>query len=204
MGIAVVLLQDRSTEVVAEDEPAAVSIQNFVEIPIGDDSTETAVALEPDVTPELGAGAVDANDQELASATVVTPDISQIFHPPLELEPEYDRLKLTIKRGDTLDRLFRRRRAGCRDAPLRGQWRQRRHIRLQHRAGHRRRRAQGLLAGPGLRCRSRSRLLCTCAGEPDLPLVDMGRRPQWHPAQSRAAHHPAGAGMVLTDLVCRV
>jgi hypothetical protein len=79
MGIAVVLLQGRSTEVVAEDEPAAVSIQNFVEIPIGDDSTETAVALEPDVTPELGAGAVDANDQELASATVVTPDISKFF-----------------------------------------------------------------------------------------------------------------------------
>ncbi|MGY8796124.1 MAG: OapA family protein [Woeseiales bacterium] len=108
MGIAVVLLQGRSTEVVAEDEPATVSNQNFVEIPIGDDSTETAIALEPDVTPELGAGAVDANDQELASATLVTPNIPQLFHPPLELEPEYDRLKLTIKRGDTLDRLFRR------------------------------------------------------------------------------------------------
>ena len=30
------------------------------------------------------------------------------FHPPLSLAPEYDQLILTIKRGDTLDRLFRR------------------------------------------------------------------------------------------------
>jgi murein DD-endopeptidase MepM/ murein hydrolase activator NlpD len=31
-----------------------------------------------------------------------------VFHPPLSLAPEYDQLDLTIKRGDTLDRLFRR------------------------------------------------------------------------------------------------
>ena len=30
------------------------------------------------------------------------------FHPPLALPPEFDRLLLTVKRGDTLDRLFRR------------------------------------------------------------------------------------------------
>jgi murein DD-endopeptidase MepM/ murein hydrolase activator NlpD len=30
------------------------------------------------------------------------------FHPPLSLPPEYEKLHLTIKRGDTLDRLFRR------------------------------------------------------------------------------------------------
>jgi murein DD-endopeptidase MepM/ murein hydrolase activator NlpD len=30
------------------------------------------------------------------------------FHPPLALPPEYDQLQLTIKRGDTLDQLFRR------------------------------------------------------------------------------------------------
>jgi len=30
------------------------------------------------------------------------------FHPPLELPPEYDTLALTIRRGDTLDQLFRR------------------------------------------------------------------------------------------------
>ena len=30
------------------------------------------------------------------------------FHAPLELPPEFERLTLTIKRGDTLDRLFRR------------------------------------------------------------------------------------------------
>ena len=30
------------------------------------------------------------------------------FHPPLALPPEYARLELTVRRGDTLDRLFRR------------------------------------------------------------------------------------------------
>ncbi len=46
---------------------------------------------------------------DLASETV-TESIPQTvgFHPPLVLEPEYDRILLTVKRGDTLDRLFRR------------------------------------------------------------------------------------------------
>ena len=30
------------------------------------------------------------------------------FHPPLQLPPEYEQLSLTVKRGDTLDALFRR------------------------------------------------------------------------------------------------
>ena len=108
MGIAVVLLQGRSTDVVAANEPAAISIQNLVENPIRGDTTETILALEPEMTPELGAGAVEANDQDLASAPMATPYITQAFHPPLELEPEYDQLRLTIKQGDTLDGLFRR------------------------------------------------------------------------------------------------
>jgi murein DD-endopeptidase MepM/ murein hydrolase activator NlpD len=30
------------------------------------------------------------------------------FHPPMWLEPEFEKLQLTVKRGDTLDRLFRK------------------------------------------------------------------------------------------------
>jgi murein DD-endopeptidase MepM/ murein hydrolase activator NlpD len=44
---------------------------------------------------------------ELAAEDVVEPPFPG-FHPPLELPPEYDVLQLTIRRGDTLDRLFRK------------------------------------------------------------------------------------------------
>lgn len=37
-----------------------------------------------------------------------TPVENADFHPPLALPPEYDRIQLTVRRGDTLDRLFRR------------------------------------------------------------------------------------------------
>ncbi len=39
---------------------------------------------------------------------VIEPIPFPAFHPPLELPPEYDQLNLTIKRGDTLNALFRR------------------------------------------------------------------------------------------------
>jgi len=44
------------------------------------------------------------SDIEIERAPLPFPE----FHPPLNLAPEYDQLHLTIKRGDTLDRLFRR------------------------------------------------------------------------------------------------
>lgn len=34
-------------------------------------------------------------------------DMAPSFHPPMQLEPINERLRLTVKRGDTLDRLFR-------------------------------------------------------------------------------------------------
>ena len=46
----------------------------------------------------------DAVPEEALAETVAVPE----FHPPLALPPEYDKLQLTVKRGDTLDRLFRR------------------------------------------------------------------------------------------------
>jgi murein DD-endopeptidase MepM/ murein hydrolase activator NlpD len=44
---------------------------------------------------------------EVAAAIVADSDYPEL-HPPLALPPEYAKLTLTIKRGDTLDRLFRR------------------------------------------------------------------------------------------------
>jgi len=44
------------------------------------------------------------SDIEIETAPLPFPE----FHPPLNFAPEYDQLFLTIKRGDTLDRLFRR------------------------------------------------------------------------------------------------
>jgi murein DD-endopeptidase MepM/ murein hydrolase activator NlpD len=42
------------------------------------------------------------------AAVVIEPVPFPEFHPPLQLPPEYEQLTLTIKRGDTLDALFRR------------------------------------------------------------------------------------------------
>jgi murein DD-endopeptidase MepM/ murein hydrolase activator NlpD len=45
---------------------------------------------------------------EIEAAAVIEPVPFPEFHPPLQLPPEYEQLTLTIKRGDTLDALFRR------------------------------------------------------------------------------------------------
>ncbi len=44
------------------------------------------------------------SDIELESASAAVP----AFHPPMQLGPVYKQLQLTVKRGDTLDRLFRK------------------------------------------------------------------------------------------------
>ncbi len=52
--------------------------------------------------------AADADLQLTDAAVVIEPVPFPEFHPPLQLPPEYEQLTLTIKRGDTLDALFRR------------------------------------------------------------------------------------------------
>ena len=63
-------------------------------------AAETIPATSPD---EI----TDSDSIEIAEDELVEPP-SRGFHPPLALPPEYDRLTLTVRRGDTLDRLFRR------------------------------------------------------------------------------------------------
>jgi len=75
------------------------------------------------VQPEIGAAAAAALSPVVPAIETTNPSarasLSDIeidkapwpfpaFHPPLSLAPEYQQLHLTIKRGDTLDRLFRR------------------------------------------------------------------------------------------------
>jgi murein DD-endopeptidase MepM/ murein hydrolase activator NlpD len=74
---------------------------------------ETPTDIEPaaDTSPDTPVDAstaieVDAEDVIELAATVDSPDPE--FHPPLALPPEYPKVELTIRRGDTLDRLFRR------------------------------------------------------------------------------------------------
>jgi len=76
---------------------------------------EPAPELVPAAEVPLVAAAVDldgfatpADDSiELAPEDMAEP-LSAGFHPPLALPPEYDVLELTVNRGDTLDRLFRK------------------------------------------------------------------------------------------------
>lgn len=86
-----------------------------------DTPADDAFVAEEDVTLEAAPAAFDT-DIELAEDPVdpapvpedVLVQVIEVadefpdFHPPLALPPEFDRLQLTIKRGDTLDRLFRR------------------------------------------------------------------------------------------------
>ena len=73
--------------------------------------------------------------------------------------------------------------------------------RLPDQCGHRCRRADGHLAGPGLRCRAERLLLPPSPGKPDLPLVHLGCAPGGSAAADRSARYPAGAGLELADLV---
>jgi len=85
LGIALLLTlknaSGNSTTVVAEDS-AAVIAEADSELPVALVEEMPVAAIEPVPFPE--------------------------FHPPLQLPPEYQKLSLKIKRGDTLDALFRR------------------------------------------------------------------------------------------------
>ena len=73
----------------------------------GGTATVVAATLTPGVATIEGASSsarASLSDIEIDRA----PSPFPAFHPPLSLAPEYDQLHLTIKRGDTLDRLFRR------------------------------------------------------------------------------------------------
>jgi murein DD-endopeptidase MepM/ murein hydrolase activator NlpD len=93
VGIATyLLLADEPADAIAPDDPGAAAVVAEVAEPI------SASALTDTNSIEIG------EDILAAHAAPVAPE----FHPPLALPPEYSLLQLTVRRGDTLDRLFRR------------------------------------------------------------------------------------------------
>lgn len=113
-GIGLLLFQDNvagspSTPVaemvdeIAVEEPS-VAVDT-------DDILTSAYSTTETIAPSLEYQTVSLNidDGPPFPAATATLDEPTSFHPPLILpEPEYDRIALTISRGDTLDRLFRK------------------------------------------------------------------------------------------------
>jgi hypothetical protein len=71
-------------------------IQSDVEVAMAEQDVALAVAI------------VDIAQDEPVAELAAEPIPFPPFHPPLMLPPEYDQLSFTIKRGDTLNALFRR------------------------------------------------------------------------------------------------
>lgn len=69
---------------------------------VHDEEIELAAS---DVVPAMVAVAAPDTIEQQAPTDIAA---TMAFHPPMALAPEYDQLRLTIKRGDTLDQLFRR------------------------------------------------------------------------------------------------
>jgi murein DD-endopeptidase MepM/ murein hydrolase activator NlpD len=80
------------------DQPADATV------PEATDNTEVITA---ETAVAAAVTSIEADSIEVAAAEMPAADVPE-FHPPLALPPEYARLELTVRRGDTLDRLFRR------------------------------------------------------------------------------------------------
>lgn len=109
IGIAILLMQSK---VPAEDVSVSAPISSPVESAAELDARASKAVIS-DLPIELA-----ATDMPVAAlmdqAQLIGDDVEELtantgqFHPPLALPPEFDRITLTIKRGDTLDQLFRR------------------------------------------------------------------------------------------------
>lgn len=75
-------------------------------------NTTTPAATNSDTVPQVAMLVVDVASPPAAAlaeaVAAVEPVAFPDFHPPLQQPPEYAQLKLTVRRGDTLDALFRR------------------------------------------------------------------------------------------------
>ena len=109
IGIAFVVLQAKTPRAEAPppaDDIAVTAPQLNTDALPTDLPIELALADSHAATPVATEAATDTIVDTLP--VVDTAPQNQEFHPPLSLPPEYDRVQLTVKRGDTLDRLFRR------------------------------------------------------------------------------------------------
>jgi murein DD-endopeptidase MepM/ murein hydrolase activator NlpD len=94
-----------TTYLILADEPADATVNDA---PV---EAAVVVAEEAAVVGDASLAALDAPPDtagiEIAENDIPV-DAEPEFHPPLALAPEYAKIELTIRRGDTLDRLFRR------------------------------------------------------------------------------------------------
>jgi murein DD-endopeptidase MepM/ murein hydrolase activator NlpD len=113
IGIAFVLSQAKMPE---EDlsipAPGNVAVPSIVKV---DDRRTADKLIElPAKDEEIVAVSEPTPEPDIEQATIEPVSVAETspqspeFHPPLALPPEFDRMLLTVKRGDTLDRLFRR------------------------------------------------------------------------------------------------
>jgi murein DD-endopeptidase MepM/ murein hydrolase activator NlpD len=87
-----------TTYLILADEPADATVNDVL--------VEEAVVIVDDSIAPLEAP-LDTTGIEIAENDLPA-DVAPAFHPPLALAPEYAKIELTVRRGDTLDRLFRR------------------------------------------------------------------------------------------------
>lgn len=95
LGIALFLTISHSPANDANNPDSLESVTAVNPLPVELPETEALVSTPPDDSIEIA-------EEDLIELPFAG------FHPPLELPPEYATLNLTIRRGDTLDRLFRR------------------------------------------------------------------------------------------------
>jgi murein DD-endopeptidase MepM/ murein hydrolase activator NlpD len=87
-----------TTYLILADEPADATVNDVL--------VKEAVVIVDDSVAPLEAP-LDTTSIEIAENDLPA-DVAPAFHPPLALAPEYAKIELTIRRGDTLDSLFRR------------------------------------------------------------------------------------------------
>jgi len=107
LGIALILSQSKAPAdepVLPVGESSSLVVDNKGENMPAADGMEASDSVEAASAEPL---AVAIAEIEIAASNLAA-DKYPAFHPPLLLPPEYDELHLTIKRGDTLDQLFRR------------------------------------------------------------------------------------------------
>ena len=95
LGIALFLTISHSPANDANDPGPLASITEVNPLPVEPPETEALAPTPPDDSIEIA-------EEDLIELPFAG------FHPPLVLPPEYATLNLTIRRGDTLDQLFRR------------------------------------------------------------------------------------------------
>ena len=86
-----------TTYLILADEPADATVNDVL-------VEEAVVIVDNSVAPPDAL--LDTTSIEIAENDLPA-DVAPAFHPPLALAPEYAKIELTIRRGDTLDSLFR-------------------------------------------------------------------------------------------------